>query len=393
MAARMLRPGMYCSKPSSSPMLAWRSIQSSFRRQDPGCGGRGIHETAYMYAKSAKKRPSSAVVAPSPRSTTSKPAVPKQNPLRPTGTPKAAPNTTTSATAVQPTDTTTPRTRQSNQEVLPPVSRPTEAPMRYRSSYDDMLEALKRGLDIPETEENSRRLTAAIASTHEPMLLYRSPGQKQFTMVSYSATMFMFFAGFQNFTMYQPLATADSWSLWAVSITGNFAALLFAGYGVVLATAPWKMVKSITAISSQQVSNSRPQLMLRLEFVQIVPLIKFAPLELPVSSVLKMHSISDKVRYLRAAREQEVRRSSVGDGFFNRVRLLLQDFKKLFDRKHYFGYLRLRGGSGLKSGTWKMDLSEAKVAYNGKALDVLLAKELTPPKWRIMAGHTNTLKL
>jgi len=283
-----------------------------------------------------------------------------------------------------------------NQELLSsdtvPAMIPIRDPMPYKSPYDDILGALERNLDIDTTDKNSSRLTAALAARHEPTLLYQSPGQKQFTVVSYSATMFMFWAGYMNLTMYSAVAAADSWQLWFVSIAGNLGSATFVAMGMFFASGPWRMVKSITAIPSRQASNSRPQLKLRLEFVQILPLVRIKPLELPVSSVLRMHSMSDKVKYLEKARALESRRSNVGNGFFNRVRLLLLDFRKLFDRKYHFGYLRIRGGNGLKSGTWKMDLSEAEVAHHGKAVDVLLTMERDPPKWRIIVGHTNTLQ-
>lgn len=347
-----------------------------------------------MYAKSAKRRPPSPIVAPNTQDTRPKPRIPKQSPLRPTL--KAAPKITMPATAVQPTETITLQETQPTQELLSSGRQSAAIPFRqptpYRNPYANILGALENNLDIPLTEKNSSQLTAELASRQEPTLLYKSAGQKQFTAVSYSATIFMVFAAYQNLSMYSPLANDGSWSMWLVSLTGNLGSLLFVLAGVGFATGPWKMVKSITAIPWHRAPHSKPQLKLRLEFVQIVPLIKFAPLELPVSSVLKMHSMSDKFKYLEAGRALEIRRSGVGDGFFNRVRLLVQDFKRLFDRRHYFGYLRLRNGTGLKSGTWKMDLSEAEVAYGGHALDVLLTKEWNPPAWRVAAGHTHTLR-
>lgn len=402
MAACMTRLGVYCQAPPRSSISIWRqiSIQPSFRRDESCCGRRGLHGTAYKYAKSARKRPLSAIVAPSTQNAKPKPklVIPKQSPLRPTRTSDAAPTTHTPTSAVRPTDTMVLRETKPTRELLPsdttqPAVRSIRNPMPYRSPYDNILAALEqRNMDISLTEKNSSRLSAALASSRDPMLLYQSPGQKQFTVVSYSATMFMFWAGFQNFSMYSALAAADSWSLWFVSIAGNTASIFFVAMGVFFATGPWKIIQSITAIPSVPASNSRPQLNLRLEFVQIVPLVKFTPLELPASSILRMHSMSDKVKYLEKARALETRRSNVGDGFFDRVRLLLQDFKKLFDRRHYFGYLRIRGGNRLKSGTWKMDLSEAHIAHHGKTLDVLLIEDWDPPQWRIMAGHTNTLK-
>jgi len=62
----------------------------------------------------------------------------------------------------------------------------------------------------------------------------------------------------------------------------------------------------------------------------------------------------------------------------------------MWDRRHYMGYLRIRGGKGLIKGTWKLDLSDAKVEHQGKVLDLLLAKDWNPPRWRRSLRYTDS---
>lgn len=383
MASRVSRlSAYYQAAPKSS--LSWRPlyIQPNIWRYAQSNGERRFHKTAYMYAK---KRPASSIVKPHAKKM--QPVTPERKPLPSVGTSQS-----TSATAVpdsgsvitqetqqQPTDDS------SLSETEPVVSEVKASP-QYKSPTSDILESLKRNQNIPITDRNAGILAAALDSKPEPTVLFQSSPQTQFALVSYSSCTFMFWAGYMNSKTYEVLAANSLW----MSSVGYLASAIFVMMGIYLAAAPQKMIKSITAIPSRQSSKLKRQPLLRVEFVQIFPGIKFSPVELPVSSVLRMHRISDKVNYIEAARAQEIRRSNVGNGFFDRVRLLLQDFKKMWDRRHYMGYLRIRGGKGLIKGTWKLDLSDAKVEHQGKVLDLLLAKDWNPPRWRRSLRYTDS---
>ncbi|KAI9687694.1 MAG: hypothetical protein M1820_010382 [Bogoriella megaspora] len=207
-----------------------------------------------------------------------------------------------------------------------------------------------------------------------PTLLYKAPSHRFLTFVSFTACASCLAAGFYSYMFNYKgnykgegiIQDGTPFAPW-MDLTFGLVAVFLILFACNFATAPFGMVKSISAFAKDGVASR--QLFLRIERNSVIPFRKPAPIELPPSEVAISEYVLPPIYRDKPEEAQAITRMGESykftglDGYFN-------DFKKIFSRSHII-YLRLPGERNLKLDTHG-GVFETTAGSNAVDLDLLV---------------------
>jgi len=201
-----------------------------------------------------------------------------------------------------------------------------------------------------------------LASTREPILIYEAASYRQLHLISYTSMgMFVWLAKF-NFEPYLAY-TSNMWLLVVASLP-SLMWITMAGY---LATAPSKLIRSISAIPSKEAARNPGAFgpLLSVEFGQALPFIKPRPLQIHAADMTRDVNLVYQVQQLSSAETATTSR-------FSAIRA---DVLRMINRRS-FAYLSIP-----KGGLWKIGLPGKFNLDNGSALDQILRLDSKRTPW------------
>jgi len=326
------------------------AIINAQRPSRPAIWNPKLSNKAQMPPKSVKK----AKQQPEPNSSSSLPE--KKN---------ARPSTSMTAADVAPVDQM--KVVASGERALPQSTTEPSAIAAYKFPSTRPSAGMRRG-------ELSSYVSNLLASG-KPVVIYAAGPQLRYIITSYASATGLLLISSWTLKTYLTYATSA-----LVLGAGVVSTACFATLGLYLGYAPAKMIGRITLVPALprtgHMSLSR-MATLNIEFLQVLPKFNLSPAEAPLSSVTSDRSIADFISMQRRHRASNQSTSRFGGAFSDKIRRVYWDILRMFFRSASMAHIRL---PDLK-GSWKLDVSNAYLLDDGKALDHLLEVDPVRHSW------------